>query len=160
MHPLAVVRDRDVRLPLHESGVEARSERRSHERRVAGNDEDEIGGGGRERARHAGERTLEPLHPVRDDGMAVAGVALGAPVRIDGERRRLRLDGREHVLDHGPPRHLDQPLVDAAHPRPAAPGQDYRGHRVARIGAGAHISPIFTARVPRWHGSGPHGLKA
>ena len=76
VHPFPVVRDRDVRLALDEGGVEPRPERRIDERRVAGNDEHELGGGGREGARHARERTLEPVHPVRDDRMAVAGVGV------------------------------------------------------------------------------------
>ena len=96
-------------------------------------------------ARHARKRALEPVQPVRDDGVTVARVAIGAAVRVDGYRPRLALHHGEHVLDHGPAAHLHQPLVGAAHPRAAPPGEDHPGYRFARIGANAHISPIFVA---------------
>ena len=145
MHALAVVRDRDVRLPFREGGVEPRPESGVEERRVARHDEHELGGRGLEGARHAREGALEAVQPVRDDGVTVAGVALGAAVRVDGYRPRLPPHRGEDVLDHGPAGHLHQPLVGAAHPRAAPPGEDHSGYRFARIGANAHISPIFVA---------------
>ena len=83
------------------------------------------GGRGFEGARHARERALKPAQPVRDYRVAVAGVAVGAAVRVDRYRPCLPLHRGEDVLDHGPAGHLHQPLVGAAHPRAAPPGEDH-----------------------------------
>src|SRR5690606_17368519 len=77
---------------------------------------------------HAGQRTLEALRVVADDGMAVPRVALLVAVGADEQDIHLRHERLDHVLDHGTAGHFHEPLVDAAHARAAAAGEHHAAH--------------------------------
>ena len=82
--------DADVCLLFTQLPEQAGNQVIRQQRRIAGHRDDEFRPRCFDTTQHTGQRSLETLPAVRNNGMAVGGIAFPVPVRIDDDRVNLR----------------------------------------------------------------------